>query len=214
MLLIRWFLLLVILFGAIPVAHSQDDNVEVSGNFFGFPVCLFNPDRCFLFGLLQSMHRIDEATGNCEEICVLFPIFYLDYNCGLCPLDNDRFDIDLDLEQVPENDRKYFADAKAFWETVIVGDKPMVRADLFANILMGLISNCPLPQRVDDLFICAAYSKIDGAIRGRDILGFAAPLIIQNGFPAYGIMQFDGADIALLKQRGDVEFEEVILHEM
>lgn len=95
-----------------------------------------------------------------------------------------------------------------------MGDKPMGRADLSAKVLMGLISDCQLPPRVDDLFICATYSKIDGSIRGRDILGFAAPLIVQNGLPAYGIMEFDGADIVLLKQRGDLEFQDLLSHEM
>ena len=182
------------------------------------PLCLFGGDRCGFLGLFQSMHRINAETGACEDVCVWIPFLHPDYQCGYCPIDNGVFNIDIDLTGVPENDHPFFQRAKAFWESVIVGDKPEERSNflwlfwLFAISL--LVPSCQVPDRVDDLFICASYQKIDGAFIAPNIVGAAAPLINANGFPVVGIMFFDGSDIPTFKSEGTVEFGEIILHEM
>jgi len=55
----------------------------------------------------------------------------------------------------------------------------------------------PWPSVVDDLFICARYSTLDG-----NIIGFAGPIFpnraeSESGLPALGQMEFDRAKIAL-----------------
>ena len=182
------------------------------------PLCLFSGDRCGFLGLFQGMHRVNTQTGACEDICVWIPLLHPDLQCGYCPIDNGVFNIDIDLTGVPENDHKFFQQAQAFWETVIVGDKPEERLDFSWLFWIFAISqvfpSCKIPNRVDDLFICATYEKIDGSFIVPNIVGAAAPLINPKGLPAVGIMFFDGSDIPTFKAQGTEEFGEIILHEM
>lgn len=64
---------------------------------------------------------------------------------------------------------------------------------------------------VDDLVIEAIITPIDGP---DGILGAAGPCLVRSsgGLPAYGIMQFDSADVAMLEADGS--FTTVVLHEM
>jgi hypothetical protein len=92
--------------------------------------------------------------------------------------------------------RSVFATAAARWSQIIVGDVPDVTT-----------SQGP----VDDLLIDASAPAIDGP---GGTLGQAGPREIRSGssLPAYGITQFDSADIAALDAAG--RLVDVILHEM
>ena len=72
-------------------------------------------------------------------------------------------------------------------------------------------SSCQPPDIIDDLYICALYTKIDG--RGT-ILGSAGPMEIRliDSLPIIGEMKFDYDDIYNLQKKNN--FQNVILHEM
>lgn len=76
------------------------------------------------------------------------------------------------------------------------------------------VSGCRFPRIVDDLYICAIYSGINGP---GFVLGSAGPGCIRSsgnntGLPVFGYMEFDVEDVPSLKVRGSLGT--VILHEM
>ena len=89
-----------------------------------------------------------------------------------------------------------FNEAAARWSEIITGDLP----DVYTSI--GL---------VDDLVIDASAPYIDG---NGGILGSAGPREVRSGslLPAYGVMQFDSADMANMEANGSLV--NVIIHEM
>jgi hypothetical protein len=162
-------------------------------------------ERCGLFGMSVEMREGTPGTDSCVEYCVLFPTPGM--TCGNC--DVQSFEIELGYGGIPESDRGFFANAKARWESIIVGDVPDRRVLLAGG--RGGIPGCDYPRRIDDLYICGVYAPIDG--RGR-ILGSAGPSILRKdgGIPAAGFMEFDVDDVARMIERGG--FSYVILHEM
>ena len=207
---------------ALPPPPPVEDTTEATGAFFFVlgPLCLFSADRCGFLGLFQSLHWIiDKATGECQEICVVLPFLYPDYQCGYCPIDNNSFTIDLNLMGVPEPDRIFFNQAKEYWESAIVADRPEVRLDAVTGFLLRLVApeilGCEVPNRVDDLFICARYDRIDGTYGSRNVYANSAPVFTPDGqLAGFGFMVLDGSDVADLKQQDTQELKDLILHEM
>jgi hypothetical protein len=89
-----------------------------------------------------------------------------------------------------------FESAAARWSQIITGDLPNVR------IRRSVI---------DDVVISASGTSIDGP---SGILGQAGPIFLRPGtfLPAFGIMEFDRADLA--RMEADDSLESVIIHEM
>jgi hypothetical protein len=89
-----------------------------------------------------------------------------------------------------------FAAAAQRWSEIIVGDLPSIR-----------VNN----EVVDDVVIEASGVPIDGP---RGTLGQAGPTALRPGsfLPAWGIMQFDTADLAQMEADGSLV--RVIVHEM
>jgi hypothetical protein len=160
--------------------------------------------RCGLFGMSVEMREGTPGStdDSCVEYCVLFPTPNME--CGNC--DPQSFEIELGYGGIPEADRAFFADAKARWETIIVGDVSDRRV-----LGRSGIPGCEYPRRIDDLYICGVYAPIDG--RGR-VLGSAGPGVLRRdgGIPVTGFMEFDVDDVARMIERGG--FSYVILHEM
>ncbi len=104
--------------------------------------------------------------------------------------------------------RQAFADAKAKWESVLVGDLSDIRITRRA----GFCGPSPvLDEVVDDLLILAELVPIDGA---GGVLGAAGPCLIRNSddLPVLGRMRFDSADLDQLEATGNLD--DVIVHEM
>lgn len=97
--------------------------------------------------------------------------------------------------------------ARIRWEQIIIGDLPAVNAG-------SLKTSCPnFPtEEIDDLYICASLTSIDGdsgilAVSGPSRVRIASPQL-----PTDGTMLFDSADVNRLITEG--RFENVVLHEM
>lgn len=138
---------------------------------------------------------------------------------------SERFDITLDLSEVPEAMRDVFTAAAGRWSQVVVGDLEPVEGTT--------TSSCGnlVPAEIDDLFICATVEEIDGV---DGVLGSAGPefgttyylrvrvgvfhLILRirvcylhiaarftpTTIPYVGAMRFDLADIEDLKADGSL----------
>ena len=179
--------------------------------------------RCGFLNLSVLMHSGDANTDTCIETCVFFPRLRSgdttntpSLNCGSCTiLENENttqpgYNIYIDLINITGiGNGTYFVQARDRWQQVI-------RNDLLDIGLSGLTyrpssSRCQPPNIIDDLYICALYTKIDG--RGT-ILGSAGPIEIRlyDGLPIIGEMKFDINDIYHLQLKNN--FQNVILHEM
>ncbi|GAX19822.1 hypothetical protein FisN_11Lh309 [Fistulifera solaris] len=118
----------------------------------------------------------------------------------------DRFDITLDLSEVPEESREVFTLAADRWSQVIIGDLAAIEGTTESSC--GTL----VPAEIDDLFICAKVESIDG-IDG--VLGSAGPEFARftpTTIPYIGAMRFDSADVEALQAGGTLP--SVILHEM
>jgi hypothetical protein len=117
------------------------------------------------------------------------------------------YNIQLDLAGLPSADAAIFSAAADRWMTVIVGDLP----GTVSTAGFRTISNCIYPATIDDLYICARYTSIDGT---SGVLGSAGPEYTRNsdGLPVVGSMEFDTADTPSMKASG--ELIDTILHEM
>jgi Leishmanolysin len=117
------------------------------------------------------------------------------------------YNIQLQLVGIPTVDQAYFSQAKSRWESVITGD-------LMDTTNLGLIDmggGCAYPSKIDDLYICASYTAIDG---DKNIVGLAGPHYNRASdlTPFVGKMEFDLADIQFLTDKGS--FVDTVLHEM
>lgn len=193
---------------------------SVSGTFNRCP----GTERCGLFGFFVLMHDGSPGTNSCEEYCVFFQNATL--QCGSCglgaaeqptpsPIDplptvpvNSQYDISMSLVDIPSSDRSLFTDAAQRWESIVIGDLSNIAR---SSLRYDLDSGCSVPVTIDDLYICARYSDIDGL---NNVLGSAGPYDRRSGnsLTVTGQMEFDVADIATLKSQGN--FASVILHEM
>lgn len=79
---------------------------------------------------------------------------------------SDRFEITLDLSEVPEDIREVFTAAADRWSQVVVGDLEPVEGTTTSSC--GTL----VPAEIDDLFICATVEEIDGV---NGVLGTAGP---------------------------------------
>jgi hypothetical protein len=173
--------------------------------------------RCGLFNLSVLMHIGDANTDTCIETCVFFPRFQEStLNCGSCTIIENYnttqpgYNIYVDLINITGiANGTYFGQARNRWQQVIRSDL----TDIPLSQLNYRPSHraCIPPTIIDDLYICALYTNIDG--RGT-ILGSAGPVEIRStdGLPIIGEMKFDIADIYNLQQKNN--FQTVILHEM
>ena len=181
--------------------------------------CAGRAERCGIFGLAVEMHPASESgTAGCETVCSYFPFFLIlaSYECGACGPVTD-FRIDLDLQpSIPEEDRKFFTEAREKWVSVITGDvkpnmessKLPLRAD---EINKERLPNCAYPATIDDLYLCIGYTEMDGT---DGILASGGPVFVraENNLPVTGVILFDIADVWLLKLRGIMD--DTVLHEM
>jgi hypothetical protein len=108
----------------------------------------------------------------------------------------DRFDITLDLSEVPEGFREVFTLAADRWSEVVIGDLEAIEGTTESSC--GALA----PAMIDDLFICAKTENIDG-IDG--VLGSAGPEFARftpTTIPYIGAMRFDSADVEALQAGG------------
>lgn len=181
-------------------------------------------ERCGLFGFFILMHDGSPGTDTCEEYCVFFQDETL--QCGSCsfgnldlptpsPTDpsptvpvNSQYDISVSTVDIPIGDQSLFTDAALRWESIVVGDLSNIAR---SSLRFRLSAGCSAPVTIDDLYICARYSDIDGQ---GSVLGSAGPFDRRssNGLTVTGEMEFDVSDVSLLKSQGN--FASVILHEM
>ena len=115
----------------------------------------------------------------------------------------EDFETTLDISGIDETFKQTFIDAATRWDSVIVGDLEDVDIDQQTKD----DSACEnLPDKVDDVFICAKIRPIDG--RG-GILGSAGPEFARfettNVLPFVGNMQFDTADVEALIEDGTLD---------
>jgi len=170
-----------------------------------------------------------------EEICSYVPFLNLlaGYSCGACssftaaptaapssmpsmqPTTKEEglrgFDIFLDLEQVPEVDEGAFTAARKRWQKVVTGGLPNIESQqiIAAFGLQGFPpAGCRYPELIDDVYICAKETFIDGV---DGILGQAGPRVVRDGtlgdsgLALTGIMIFDSADIEVLRTEGQLD---------
>lgn len=140
------------------------------------------------------------------------PITYKSPNCDAER--QDGFQICLEFLNMPCEDVSIFDEAVAFWESVITNDLPDHTIPL--NILddpsfCGPGYNVSNPM--DDLFICGAFTDIDGA---GNVLGSGTSVNDGSGEPKpilWGILKLDTVDQG--RMQGDrVLYYEVVLHEI
>ena len=106
------------------------------------------------------------------------------------------FTTELELSGIDSQYRRYFQEAADKWSTLIVGDLPgyqLTQAD-------REFSSCPnLPDSVDDVYICAAQTVMDGP---GGIIGMALPetarLVGSKVLTATGYIEVDSEDIGSL----------------
>ncbi|MEJ2290553.1 MAG: leishmanolysin-related zinc metalloendopeptidase [Deinococcales bacterium] len=124
---------------------------------------------------------------------------------------SDPFNITLDIESsLTTAELAAFQDAAARWSQIITQGLP----DLNVTIPQGACGGLPTSTFsgvIDDLRIAVQAVTIDGP---GGILGQGGPCRVRSsdGLPAFGIMQFDSADLAMLQQQGLLQA--TILHEM
>lgn len=175
--------------------------------------------RCGILNLSVLMHSGDANTDQCIETCVFWSRRRKrdeNLNCGSCTIIENYnttqpgYNIYIDLVNITGiGNGTYFEQARNRWQGIITSDL----VDIGTTYLdyRPSSSSCIPPDVIDDLYICAMYSKIDG--RGT-ILGSAGPTEIRliDSLPIIGEMKFDYDDIYNLQLKGN--FQKVILHEM
>ena len=178
--------------------------------------------RCGLLNLSVLMHVGEANTDACTERCVFFPDIQTKtnqmMNCGSCTIITNNnttqpgYNIYIDLVNITGiGNGTYFAQARDRWQQVITSD--LTDINISALNYRPSSPHCQLPSSniIDDIYICAMYTKIDG--RGT-ILGSAGPLELRrySALPIIGEMKFDYDDIYRLQLKDN--FQNVILHEM
>ncbi len=114
------------------------------------------------------------------------------------------------LTPVTPNQMQAFEDARARWQSLIVGDVPNV-ANLTSDAGTCGANSPKLQRTVDDVLILVTLQPIDGV---GSVLGGAAPCFVRTSsrIPVLGLMQFDTEDLDVLGSAGLLE--PVITHEM
>jgi hypothetical protein len=116
--------------------------------------------------------------------------------------------------ELTDDQKAHFTNAAARLSAIVVGDvqdMPAAQINLFEFCGVGGI---PIyTEALDDVVIYAAITQIDGPGR---VLARAGPCAFRNsengGFAAFGIMEFDAADVAALAANGTLQ--DIITHEM
>jgi hypothetical protein len=129
-----------------------------------------------------------------------------------------RTDFNIDVRfygpaMTPEQ-QALFTNAAARLSAIVTGDVPDVAAQPLSLSLYCGISSLPVyNEPLDDVVIYASIQPIDGPGK---ILAQAGPCLFRNvasgSFAAFGVMQFDVADIANMQTQGTLQA--VITHEM
>ena len=123
----------------------------------------------------------------------------------------DPFDITLDFaSSISSTQRAAFESAAARWAQVVAQGLPDVSATIPAGACSGLPTST-FTGVIDDVLITVQVGPIDGPEK---VLGYGGPCLTRasDALTAYGIMQFDSADLAQLEQQGLLQA--TILHEM
>jgi hypothetical protein len=104
-----------------------------------------------------------------------------------------------------------FDDAKAKWESIIIGDVPDVTLHIPARACGSSFKTPVFDGSIDDILIDVLLQPIDGP---GAVLGAAGPCLVRTAddLSVYGIMYFDTADLDFLESLGF--FDEVVTHEM
>jgi hypothetical protein len=116
--------------------------------------------------------------------------------------------------ELTDAQKALFTNAAARLSAIITGDVPDIPA-----VPVNLYDYCGIPglpvysDPLDDVVIYAAITDIDGPGK---VLARAGPCAFRSdtygGFAAFGVMEFDAADLASMMERGTLQ--EVISHEM
>jgi hypothetical protein len=158
-------------------------------------------ERCgFLnFGYLMHTGTRGQADA-CTESCSYFPLFSPSLNCGGCTIPSTvSYDIYIHSPRVPSGDRYYFDQARRKLESVVTQDIPDIDSSRVQRNDLMIREGCNFPNVIDDLFICAFYTAVDGLY---GVAGFAAPFVMRPDAgrqPIAGTMGFDTADLKFLK---------------
>lgn len=123
----------------------------------------------------------------------------------------DPFAITLDFaSSISSTQRAAFESAAARWARVVTQGLPDTAATIPAGVCSGLPTST-FNGTIDDVLISVQVGPIDGPGK---VLGFGGPCYTRSsdGLTAYGIMQFDSADLAQLEQQGLLQT--TMLHEM
>ncbi|KAL3934246.1 MAG: hypothetical protein SGBAC_009993 [Bacillariaceae sp.] len=140
------------------------------------------------------------------------PINYRSANCDVET--QTGYQICLEFLNMPCEDAPIFDEAVAFWESVITNDLPNHSIPL--NFLQdpGFCgAGYTVPDPMDDLYICASYSPIDGT---NNVLGTGTSVNDGTGEPKpilWGILKLDEADIARFQGDRNLYYD-VVLHEI
>jgi hypothetical protein len=115
---------------------------------------------------------------------------------------------------MPPEQQALFTNAAARLSAIITGDVPdMAPTPINLAASCGIFDLPTINEPLDDIVIYASIQDIDGPSK---ILAQAGPCLFRNasfgGFAAYGIMEFDRADIDRLAGQGNLQ--DVITHEM
>lgn len=177
------------------------------------------------------MHTGEPGTENCATVCTLFPIFApANYECGQCnppgpapapPPSNaprndaDTFFLDLDLTDVPLEDRTFFyRQAAETWMNVITTGLPDVSASQIPQNLWP-VAPCALPNGdIDDVYVCIDIKKFDK--RNENVVASASPVFARaadiGGLPLTGLVSVNQDRINDLKNSGI--YQDTIRHEL
>lgn len=123
---------------------------------------------------------------------------------------SETFDVVLrGTESLGAAEAAAFAAAEASWESTIIRGIPDVSTEPRPGCLAP--TSPDLPSVLDDVIIDVSVGPIDGV---GEILASAGPrcVSLSSELTAYGIMQFDSADVAILIADGTLT--DVIKHEM
>ncbi len=123
-----------------------------------------------------------------------------------------QFTITLRFVNVPTPlQQSRFEEAKAKWESIIIGDVPDVTGVIPARACGGFFKTPTFNGTIDDILIDVLLQPIDGP---GAVLGAANTCLVreEDFLSLYGFMFFDTADLDRLEQLGF--FDEVVVHEM
>ncbi len=121
------------------------------------------------------------------------------------------YTITLDIESsLTTAERSAFENAASRWSSIITQGLPSITASIAQGACSGLPTTA-FNGVINDLRIAVEVIPMDGP---GGILGQGGPCLVRSsdGLPAFGIMEFDSADLATLQSQGLLQ--DTILHEM